>query len=94
MYPIAVRNKRHIQTIVDKVALPVNILTLSGIPNLETLKQIGVVRVSLGSSFLKIALRAMRKLATDLQQHNGLTKITENPITNDYLKQLINKNKL
>ncbi len=69
--------------------MPVNIITIPGIPELNTLKGMGVRRVSLGPSFLKIALKAMKDLAAQLQNLEGLSAITSNDVTSDYLKSLV-----
>lgn len=74
-----------------EVQLPLNILTIPGIPNFKTLKKIGVSRISLGPSFLKIAIKAMKNLAIKLKTEDGLEDILTNEITNDYLKNLIQK---
>jgi hypothetical protein len=42
---------------------------------------------------LKIALRAMKHMAEALKRHQGLESITNNEVTSDYLKGLINKSK-
>lgn len=88
-YPIILKDKVDIQNLVSQLQMPVNILTIPGIPDLKTLNEIGVARVSLGPSFLKIAINAMKKLALDLKEYEGLSTITENEITSDYLKSLI-----
>jgi 2-methylisocitrate lyase-like PEP mutase family enzyme len=89
-FPIALKNEESIKDLVKSIQMPVNILTIPGIPSLEILEKIGVARVSLGPSFLKIAIQAMKNLATDLQSKNGLSTIIENEVTTDYLKSLIN----
>jgi hypothetical protein len=48
--------------------------------------------LSLGPSFLKIAIKAMKNLAVKLQNFEGLSDITENEITSGYVKDLVNKN--
>ncbi len=88
-YPIALRQKDVIERLVTSLQMPINILTLPGIPELKTLKEIGVRRVSLGPSFFKTAIRAMRTLAVELRSLEGLSSITENEITSEYLKSLI-----
>ncbi|MBI2284282.1 MAG: isocitrate lyase/phosphoenolpyruvate mutase family protein [Bacteroidetes bacterium] len=90
-FPIALRNKDVIQKLVTQLKLPINILAIAGIPDFKTLKEIGVTRVSLGPSFLKIAIKAMKTLSIELKYLDGLSTITENEITTDYLKTLINK---
>lgn len=88
-FPIALKKEELIQDLVKSIQMPVNILTIPGIPSFETLERIGVARVSLGPSFLKIAIQAMKNLAIDLQSKKGLSTITENEVTTDYLKSLI-----
>lgn len=91
LYPIVMRNYEHIKTAVEQLQMPINILSLSGIPDLKTLNEIGVARLSLGPSFLKIALQAMKNLAVQLQNYEGLESIIQNTITSDYLNKLIEK---
>ncbi|MGV3529437.1 MAG: isocitrate lyase/PEP mutase family protein [Flavisolibacter sp.] len=88
-YPIALRQKEAIQGMVSQLKMPVNILTLPGIPELKALKEMGVARVSLGPSFLKAAIKAMKSLAIELKNYEGLSSITENEISSDYLKSLV-----
>jgi 2-methylisocitrate lyase-like PEP mutase family enzyme len=88
-YPILAHNRQHIQTIVEAMNMPVNILMMPGIPELNLLQQMGVARVSLGPGFLKYAIKAMRDLAIKLQQQQGLEEIAGNDITSDYLKKLV-----
>lgn len=89
-FPIALRQKDSIVKLINQLKMPINILALPGIPELKVLKEIGVVRISLGPSFLKIAIKAMKSLAVELQNSEGLSVITENEVTSDYLKSLIN----
>jgi 2-methylisocitrate lyase-like PEP mutase family enzyme len=90
-YPITLTKEEEIKKLVDQLDLPINILTNPGIPDLKTLSKIGVARVSLGPSFLKIAIRAMKELAIQLKNYEGLTSITGNEITSDYLKMLVSR---
>lgn len=89
-FPIALRQKDSMVELVNQLKMPINILTLPGIPELKILKEIGVARVSLGPSFLKIAIKAMKSLALELENYEGLSSITDNEITSDYLNNLIN----
>ena len=91
-YPIAMTRQEDIKRMVEQLQMPVNVITIPGIPELNTLNEIGVARVSLGPSFLKIAIRAMKNLALKLQNFEGLSDITENEITSAYVKDLVNKN--
>ncbi|MFA5298035.1 MAG: isocitrate lyase/phosphoenolpyruvate mutase family protein [Lutibacter sp.] len=91
-YPIVMRQEQDIKKTIEQLQMPINILTLPGIPELSTLNKMGVARVSLGPSFLKIAIRAMKDIAVKLKNYEGLPEITKNEITSDYLKDLVNKN--
>lgn len=90
-YPIVMRQEQDIKATVEQLQMPVNILTLPGVPELNTLRKIGVTRVSLGPSFLKIAVRAMKDMAVKLKTFEGLAEITGNEVSSDYLKSLVNK---
>ncbi|MEO6220137.1 MAG: isocitrate lyase/phosphoenolpyruvate mutase family protein [Ginsengibacter sp.] len=90
-FPIVMQKSDDIRRVVDQLQMPVNILIVAGIPQLNVLNEIGVARVSLGPSFLKIAIKSMKNLAMKLQSYDGLSDITENEITSDYLKNLVNK---
>ncbi len=90
-YPIFLKEKEGIETIIKEVSLPVNILMLPRIPDFSTLKEIGVARISLGPGFLKKAIQSMKETAEKLLNYEGMEEITGNPITSDYLKNLIVK---
>ncbi|MBS1653020.1 MAG: isocitrate lyase/phosphoenolpyruvate mutase family protein [Bacteroidetes bacterium] len=91
-FPLALKNQTHIEKLCKELNYPINILTIPGIPDLTALKNCGVARVSLGPSFLKIAMNAMKQLAIKLKHNDGLNEIVNNEVTTDYLANLI-KNK-
>jgi 2-methylisocitrate lyase-like PEP mutase family enzyme len=90
-YPIVMSQPGDIEQVVRHVHLPINLITIPGIPDIDVLQSMGVARLSLGPSFLKIALRAMKNLAEELKDYKGLETITTNEVTSDYLKALISK---
>ncbi len=90
-YPIFLKEKESIITIMKEVSLPVNILMVPGIPDFSTLKEIGLARISLGPGFLKYAINSMKDIAQKLLNYEGMEGITSNPITTDYLNTLISK---
>jgi len=92
-FPVLLKEEEVIIKLITQLKMPVNIVTVPGIPDLKTLSNIGVARVSLGPSLLKIAIRSMKELAIQLKDHKGLSLITENEITSDYLKTLVGKSK-
>lgn len=91
-YPLGMTRLQDIKRMVEQLQMPVNVITIPGIPELNVLNEIGVARVSLGPSFLKIAIRAMKNLALKLQNFEGLSDITGNEITSAYVKDLVNRN--
>ena len=88
-YPILINDESEIKAITTQLNMPVNVLTISGIPPLNVLHRIGISRVSLGPAFLKYAIKAMQGLAIKLQMEDGLQDIVNNDITSEYLKQLV-----
>ena len=88
-YPIFLKEKEGMKSIVKEVGLPVNILLLPGIPDFETLKTTGIARVSLGPGFLKIAINAMKNIAEKLLRYEGMQEVSDNPITTAYLNTLV-----
>jgi 2-methylisocitrate lyase-like PEP mutase family enzyme len=88
-YPIMLAGQTEIASLVTEVPGPVNILAGPGIPDIRTLREIGVARLSLGPGFLKTAIRAMKHAAVGLKNGEGLSAITDNEISSDYLKKLV-----
>jgi len=88
-YPITLTSRDYIKKLIEQLEMPVNVVTMSGLPELAVLNEIGVARLSLGPSFLKIAIKSMKNLAMKLQNYEGLSEITENEITSAYLKDLV-----
>ncbi len=89
LYPIFLKDKTHIETIVKETKLPVNIMLTSGIPDFVTLKKIGVARISLASGFLKAALYSMKNIAEKLLKEEGMDEAIRNMVASDYFNSLI-----
>ena len=90
-FPVLVKKKDDLVTINKSVNLPVNVIMLPGTPDFETLKNIGLARVSLGPGVLKIAINAMKAIAEKLKQCNGMQELVDNPVTTAFLNNLITK---
>ena len=88
-YPITLSEKNDITRLVAEIPGPVNILAHHGIPDIKTLREIGVARLSLGPGFLKKAILAMKQTAIELKNGEGLSAVTDNEISSDYLKKLV-----
>jgi 2-methylisocitrate lyase-like PEP mutase family enzyme len=90
-FPILMIQKTAIQNLMAELNCPINIIAIAGVPDLKTLHEMGVARVSLGPGFLKIAIRTMKEIAEKLKNYEGIEEITGNEITTDYLKNLLDK---
>jgi 2-methylisocitrate lyase-like PEP mutase family enzyme len=77
--------------LVSSLKCPVNVIALQGIPDFETLQEIGVARLSLGPGFLKVAIKAMKDVAQKLKNYEGLEEVTNNEVTSEFLKKLVNR---
>ncbi len=91
-FPVLMTQQTSIQNLITELNCPINIIAFAGIPDLKTLNEMGVARVSLGPGFLKIAIRTMKEIAEKLKNYEGIEAITGNEITTDYLKSLVDKN--
>lgn len=90
-FPVLITDAGHISKLVSILGMPLNVLAFKGIPELNELQEMGVARVSLGPSFLKVAMQSMKNLAVQLRENKGLEIITENDVTTDYVRNLVNK---
>ena len=90
-YPMILKKSRDIETVIKEISLPINLLLIPGVPNFGILKEIGLARLSLGPGFLKIAINAMKDVAEKLLHFEGMDYVIENPVTSDYLNNLIVK---
>jgi 2-methylisocitrate lyase-like PEP mutase family enzyme len=83
------KDKEELSKLITTLRSPVNVIALPGIPDLKSLREIRVTRLSLGPGFLRIAMKAMRDLAIKLKNSDGLDEVLDNDVTSDYLKSLI-----
>ncbi len=91
LFPPAMKSKDDLEKLIATLKCPVNVLALPGIPDFTSLQQIGVARLSLGPGFLKVAIKAMKDLATKLKNFQGLDEVTGVDVTSAELKQLASK---
>jgi 2-methylisocitrate lyase-like PEP mutase family enzyme len=92
IFAIGVKEKEELQTIVQKLNCPVNVLFFPGVPHLSVLKEIGIRRVSFGPNLLKITVAAMKNFLQQLKEEKGLETIEKNEVTSDFVSSLISKN--
>jgi len=92
IFALGVKEEEALQTIVQELNCPVNVLFFPGVPDLSTLQRIGVRRVSFGPNLLKIAVAAMKNFMQQLKEGKGLELIEKNEVTSDFVSGLIGKN--
>jgi 2-methylisocitrate lyase-like PEP mutase family enzyme len=61
----AVTDPDNIRTIASAVELPLNVLTMPGLPSISALATLGVARISAGSGIAQIAAGVVRSVATE-----------------------------
>lgn len=66
VFPIFVTDETEIRALVDGLPGPVNVYLRKGLPPLETLRDIGIARVSVGSAAFGAAMAATRSFAEGL----------------------------
>ncbi|MEO6948652.1 MAG: isocitrate lyase/phosphoenolpyruvate mutase family protein [Ginsengibacter sp.] len=93
-YPMILKDVDGIREVINEVKLPINILLFPGIPDLALLQKMGLARLSLGPGLLKIAINAMKNISEKLLHLEGMSEITGNPVTGDYLNRLITKTEI
>jgi 2-methylisocitrate lyase-like PEP mutase family enzyme len=67
VYPIGAAHEDDLRAIVSGVGGPVNVYLRPGVPDLDTLQQIGIARASVGSGLFQTAQRAITDAATRLR---------------------------
>lgn len=65
---LGVPEREFIQTLVKEIPAPVSILAWPGIPNARELEEMGVARVSYGSTFLRVAMEAVKRAALEVKE--------------------------
>ncbi|HWO42465.1 MAG TPA: isocitrate lyase/phosphoenolpyruvate mutase family protein [Candidatus Eisenbacteria bacterium] len=83
---------RTIGTVVKEVRAPVSILAGPQSPSVRELQELGVARVSYGSSFLKAALGGVKQLAREILENGTVSRLKEAPQTPE-IHALIARNK-
>lgn len=74
--------KETIRTLVKEINAPINILSNPAIgaglpPSVQELQDLGVARLSLGSSLMKATLALMKKVADELSEHGTYTLLSD-----------------
>ncbi|HEX8905430.1 MAG TPA: isocitrate lyase/phosphoenolpyruvate mutase family protein [Longimicrobiaceae bacterium] len=67
-FPAGVREPEEIRALVAGSPLPVNVLVVPGVPTVAELAEMGVRRISVGTGWLRCALRAARDAAIEVRE--------------------------
>jgi len=89
VYPILINRYDDIAHFVQEVEMPMNVLLLKPISDLQHLEKIGVARVTLGPFFLNHALTAMKVVAEGLIKYDSSAFFGRDLLSREYLDQLI-----
>lgn len=89
LYPIILKDKKHLEVLVQETGLPINITLLPGSPDLKSLQNIGIARISMASGFLKTAFTSMKKMGEKLLLHENVHEEINNMVSSEYLNNLI-----
>jgi 2-methylisocitrate lyase-like PEP mutase family enzyme len=89
VYPILINRYDDIAHFVQEVEMPMNVLLLKPISDLQHLEKIGVARVTLGPYFLNHALTGMKVVAEGLIKYDSSAFFGRDLLSREYLDQLI-----
>jgi len=89
VYPILINKYDDITRFVQEVEMPVNVVLLKPISDLQYLEKIGVARVSVGPSLLNHVLTIMKSVAEGLMQYDSSAFFARELLPREYLNQLV-----
>lgn len=92
IFLLQVHARDTIARLVKEIHAPVSILAGPESPSVAELQEIGLARVSYGSSFLKAAIGATRKLAREIRERGTVTALKE-ALTTPEIAALLQKQK-
>ncbi|MCZ6521324.1 MAG: isocitrate lyase/phosphoenolpyruvate mutase family protein [Bacteroidetes bacterium] len=90
-YPILLSNLEDISKLVQKLSMPLNLFLTKEIADIKQLQQIGVARISLGPSLLKVGLSCIKSVAEDLLSYDSKKLFGNNIIASEYIRELVRK---
>jgi 2-methylisocitrate lyase-like PEP mutase family enzyme len=89
VYPIMINRYDDITRFVEEVKMPVNVVLLKPISDLQHLENIGVARVSVGPSLLNHVLTIMKTVAEGLMKYDSSAFFGRDLLPREYLNQLV-----
>ena len=88
VYPMGLSDAASIQTVVDALDFPVNVMVRPGLPPVAELERIGVKRISFGPSASYAALGLLRRASEEIREYGTYSTLTEGALTFDELNRL------
>jgi 2-methylisocitrate lyase-like PEP mutase family enzyme len=89
VYPIMINRYDDITRFVKEVEMPVNVVLLKPISDLQHLEKIGVARVSVGPNLLNHVLTVMKTVAEGLMKYDSSAFFGRDLLPREYLNQLV-----
>ncbi len=89
VYPILINKYDDISRFVEEVEMPVNVVLLKPISDLQYLEKIGVARVSVGPNLLNHVLTIMKTVAEGLKRYDSSAFFARDLLPREYLNQLV-----
>jgi PEP phosphonomutase and related enzymes len=91
-YPILMNSYNELKSVTEATDLPLNVLLVKEVADLQMLRKCGVRRVSLGPGLFKYLTSKAVSVLNDLKQFNTSTFFNEPTLSQEFFKNLIGKN--
>ena len=88
VYPVTIGSYEEITRFVQALEMPVNVLLMKSIADLNRLKEIGVSRVSLGPNLLSHVITVMKEVAEGLIQNDSTRFFSKELISREFRDSL------
>lgn len=89
VYPIMMNKYDDITRFIEEVEMPVNVVLLKPVSDLQHLEKIGVARVSVGPNLLNHVLTVMKSVAEGLKNYDSSAFFSRELLPREYLNQLV-----
>ena len=91
LYPPGVSDRETITKLIAALKAPINILLSSGCPPLPELEKMGVARASAGSTVMRAAMGAVRKVAQELKERGTYEALFDTSVSYAELQRLMGR---
>jgi 2-methylisocitrate lyase-like PEP mutase family enzyme len=85
----ALKNLDEIKKLRDAVNCPINLLAVPGLPSIEELSEIGIERVSTGSSPFRASVSLLKQIGDEILNQRTFNKMTEDVLSYGEVSALI-----